>query len=74
MHGELDLPTLDPIFKLSANEVEDGLEVEIHVVKRYRSWLLADNIQEISRCVVEPVNIFDDLTDQFVLLLSPTLQ
>ena len=74
MHGELDLPTLDPIFKFSANEVENSAEVEIYVLNRYRAWLLAHNIQEISGCMIEPINIFNDLTDQFILFLSSALQ
>ena len=74
MHRELDLPTLDLVFKLSANEVENSPEIEIYVLKRYRSWLLAHNFQEISGCMIEPVHILNDLTDQFVLLLSSTLQ
>ena len=43
-------------------------------MNRYRSRLPAHNIEKISRCVVEPVNIFDDLTDQFVLFFSAALQ
>src|ERR1700735_3225845 len=74
MDREFDLLALDSFLKFSRHNNEDGPEIERYARKCYRQGLLAYYVEKISRRMVEPIDIFRDLTDQLILFFSFALQ
>src|SRR5580658_2628710 len=74
MDREFDLLARDSVFKFSRNDNEESLEIEPYARKSYWQRLLAYHVEEISRRMVKPIDIFRDLADQLILFFSFALQ